>query len=62
MFKSWKESKTIIFFALSLVVAVAGLFGFGSFEPSVLQAEIFGVVMAVAGIILRLVTSQGIEF
>jgi hypothetical protein len=59
--KKWYQSKTIWFFALSLLVAIAGMFGFGDFHPSADQAEIIGVVVAIAGILLRIISHQGID-
>ena len=56
--KSWFKSKTVWFFALYLLVNVAGMFGFNAYQPSAQGAEIVGIVVAIIGIILRLVTKQ----
>jgi hypothetical protein len=59
--KKWYQSKTLWFFVLTLIVSVAGLFGFGDFHPSGDQAEIIGVVVSIAGILLRIISHQGID-
>lgn len=57
MKKPW-ESKTIIFFILSLLVAIAGLFGFAEFQPTAEMAQIITIVVSIAGIILRAITEK----
>jgi hypothetical protein len=52
--------KTVVFFALSLIVAVANLLGFGEFELSASQQEILLVVIPVVGLILRYLTNSAI--
>ena len=53
-------SKTFWFFLLSLLVAVAGAFGFGGYQPDAQQQEIIAVVVSVVGILLRFVTNKGV--
>jgi len=60
--KKFYASKSFWFFVLSIVVAVAGLFGFADFQPSADQATIIALVVSVGGLILRFLTSKGIEF
>jgi GH25 family lysozyme M1 (1,4-beta-N-acetylmuramidase) len=58
--KAW-TSKTIIFFILSILVAVAGYFGFADFQLSGDQAEILTIIVSVIGIILRFITKEPVE-
>lgn len=60
--KKWYESKTLWFFILTLIVSVAGLFGFADFELSPGQAEIIGVIISIIGVLLRAFTKQGVKF
>jgi len=57
--KPFYESKTFWFNALFL--AVAGMFGFGGFQPSALWVEIVAVVVAGVNIGLRLITASAIK-
>jgi hypothetical protein len=59
--KSIFKSKTLWFFLLTLAVSVAGLFGFGAFQPTPQQAEILGIVVSVIGMILRLITKEPVS-
>ena len=59
--KNFWRSKTLWFFALYLLVAVAGVFGFAGFQPTADQSEIIGIVVAVVGIILRLLTKEPVK-
>ncbi len=59
--KEFWKSKTFYFFAVLLIVSVAGVFGFGDFEPTVEQLEIVGAVVAIVGIILRAVTKEPVK-
>jgi len=52
------QSKTIIFFVLSLLVAIAGYFGYADFIPEEAFGPIGGAIMAIVGIILRVVTDK----
>lgn len=58
--KALVQSKSFWFNALSLLVAVATLFGFGTFEPSPEISKTVMALSAVVNIILRLRTSQPI--
>jgi hypothetical protein len=59
--KKFYQSKTFWFFVLSLVVSVAGLFGFADYQPSPQQAEIAGIIVSVVGILLRFFTEKPVE-
>ena len=59
--KKFYQSKTFWFFILSLVVSVAGLFGFADFSPSTDQTQILAVIVSVVGILLRFLTKEPIE-
>ena len=48
--------KTIAFFILTLVIALAGLFGFAEYQPTPEQAEGILAIVSLVGIILRAVT------
>lgn len=52
--------KTVIFFTLALLVAVANLFGFGGFQMTAEQLEITNIVIAVVGLVLRYYTKSEI--
>lgn len=56
MIEKLEGYKTIIFFAVSLLVALANLLGFGDFELTADQQEIILVVVSVAGLLLRYFT------
>ena len=55
-----KGYKTVIFFGLAFVIAVANLLGFGSFQLSKDQLEIINLVVPVIGLVLRYVTTSEI--
>ncbi len=59
--KPFYESKVLWFNILFLVVAVAGVFGFGTFQPSATWLEITAVVVAGVNIALRLITTTAIK-
>ncbi len=59
--KPFYTSKTFWFNLLVIVIAAAGVFGFGSYQPDVLTLEIAGVLIAALNILLRLVTSQAVR-
>lgn len=59
--KRFYKSKTLWFNALVLLVAVAGVFGFGEFNPTSEMIEIVSVVVAAINIVLRLVTNQSLK-
>ncbi len=56
--KKWYKSKTLWFFVLTLLVSVAGLFGYTDFAPTTQQAEILGVIISVFGVVLRLINNE----
>jgi hypothetical protein len=58
--KAFYESKTFWFNMLVGIIALAGLFGFSSFEPSQDVIEIIGVVVSGVNLILRFLTKQPI--
>ena len=53
-----KFSKTVTFFCLTFAVALAGLFGFGSYQPTPQQSELILALVSLAGIVLRSVTTE----
>jgi hypothetical protein len=55
------ESKTIIFFVLFALVQVAGLLGYADYTPSGDEAEWIQLGVALIGLVLRGVTSKGVE-
>jgi hypothetical protein len=55
-----KGYKSVIFFGLALVVAVANLLGFAEFQLSAEQAEWFAVVVPLVGLVLRYLTDSPI--
>ncbi len=59
--KKVRESKTIIFFGLLVVVSIANLLGFAEFVPSSQQDELFRLILGIAGVVLRFLTSKGVE-
>jgi hypothetical protein len=48
--------KTIVFFGVALLVALANLVGFGDFSLSPDQLEVFNFVVLAGGFVLRLIT------
>lgn len=56
--KPWYQSKTIWFNVLAGAVAVAGVLGFGQFQPDKATVETIGMLVAVVNIILRYVTKE----
>ena len=59
--KKWYESKTIWFSILTVLIALAGLFGFADFHPSAQLLEFITLLVGVVNFILRLVTKQAIR-
>ena len=59
--KEFWQSKTVWFFALYLLVAVASLFGFGGFQPTPEMQEIVAVIVAVVGLVLRFLTKEPVR-
>lgn len=58
MIEKLKGYKTVIFFALALVVAIANLLGFAEFELSPDQAEWIAVIVPLVGLVLRALTDS----
>ncbi len=52
--------KTIAFFTLTLLVAIAKMFGFIDYTPNGNEAEIISIVLSIVGIALRYVTNKPI--
>jgi len=59
--KTLVQSKTFWFNVLSVLVAVAALFGFDSFEASPAVAQVITVVTALVNIGLRVVTREPVN-
>ena len=59
--KALIQSKTFWFNALSLIVAIASLFGFADFEPNPEIAKATAAIIAVVNIALRIKTNQVID-
>ena len=55
-----KGYKSVVFFGLMLVIAVANLLGFGDFSLSPEQSEWFAVVVPLIGLVLRAMTNSPI--
>ena len=54
--------RTIVFFVLILVIGVANLFGFGSFELPPELGQWVAPVLAIAGLVLRSITKGPVDF
>ena len=52
-----KGKKTVIFFVLTLLVAIASMFGYVDYQPSGEEAEVIAVVLSLVGLGLRLITN-----
>ena len=61
MSKDFYRSKTFWFGALSVLVGVAGLFGFADFVPGDETVQIMEVINGIVVIALRFLTNQGIH-
>jgi len=59
--KPARSSKTIIFNVLATVAAVTGAFGIDVGLTPEVQAEVVVGVVAVANVVLRLITNTGIK-
>jgi len=60
MGKDFWKSKTLWLGVVFGIVSIAGLFGFETYQPDAQTAEIVGVLVSVAVIILRLATKEPI--
>jgi hypothetical protein len=58
--KPFYQSKTLWFNLLTILVAVAALFGWDTFEPSATTQEIVLLAVGVINLILRLLTKSEI--
>lgn len=61
MDKPFYQSKTFWFNILFVLVALAGYFGFTSYEPDANTAELAAVLIAVVNLVLRFVTKTSIR-
>ena len=61
MSKSIFKSKTFYFNIISLLVAVAGPFGFSKFEPDPAISQIVLILVPLANIALRYITKQPVR-
>ena len=61
MTKDFYRSKTFWFGALSVVIGVAGLFGYADFVPGDETVQIMEVVNGIVVIVLRFLTNQGVH-
>jgi hypothetical protein len=59
--KPFYQSITFWFNALFVLIGVAGVFGFGSFQPSAEVSEVAAIIMAIANIIMRFRTKIAIR-
>ncbi len=53
-----KGYKSVVFFGLILIVAVANFFGFADFQLSADQQELFNVLVPLIGLVLRYITTS----
>ncbi len=56
--KAFWKSKTLWFNLLALLVAVAGAFGYGDFQPSPEVQQLALVIVTVVNLVLRFVTRE----
>jgi hypothetical protein len=59
--KAFYESKTFWFNVLTVVLAIAAYFGFGSFQADPRAIELAGVLVGVINIVLRFLSSTAIR-
>lgn len=59
--KPWYQSKTVLFNVLFLLVSVAAVFGFSSFQPEPKWAEAIAAVVAILNIVLRFISKDPIK-
>ena len=60
--KKWYQSKTFYFGVLSIVVGIAGLFGFGDFTPGSDVIEWAEIINGLLVIALRVITKVPLKF
>jgi len=58
--KPWYESKTVWFNVLAALVAIAGYFGYGEFQPNPHVGEFIAGVASLVNIYLRFKTDKAI--
>ena len=56
----FEGKKTAIFFVLTLIVALAQIFGFADYQPTGDEAALIGALVSIAGITLRYFTKTPI--
>lgn len=59
--KEFWKSKTVVFNALVLVVALAAAFGFGDFQPTTEIKEIAAVIVTIVNLFLRFKTDTKVS-
>ena len=59
--KKWYQSKTVYFGLLFVITAIAGLFGFQTYQPSPDVLKIVELVTGIIIVVLRLITKNGVE-
>jgi len=59
--KEFWRSKTFWFNLISLVVSVAGAFGFAEFEPSPEVGQVALVIVTLVNLVLRFVTKESLH-
>jgi hypothetical protein len=60
MLEKLEGYKSVIFFGVALLVAVANLLGFADFQLTAEQSEWFGVIVPLIGLLLRALTKSPI--
>lgn len=62
--KNWYTSKTVWFAVLTVLIGIAGAFGFGEFVPDASTAQMIEavtlIVVGLVGILLRYLTKEPI--
>lgn len=58
--EQFKGYKSVVFFVLALLIALANMFGFAEFEFTAEQAEWFAVIVPLAGLLLRAISDSKI--
>jgi len=52
--------KTVIFFVITLIVALASMFGFTEYQPTMDQSELILAIVSLVGLSLRYLTKTPI--
>lgn len=58
--EKFKGYRSVVFFTLALILALANMFGFAEFEFTSEQAEWFAVIVPLAGVLLRYISNTPI--